>query len=178
MAKKEFKIYIVQMHTKTVPARIIKKLTKSSYSHIALSFNKDCHVLYSFGRKKYNSVLNGGFVIEDKDGLFFNKFKDTECKIYELNVTSNQYRKLKKLINDVIKNEYRYKYDYVGLFLRYYFKVPVCFENKYVCSYFIAELLEKSKIYKFDKKTYLVEPKDFDVFNNKLIYKGKFLTYS
>ena len=75
------KLYIIQMHTKTIPARLIKFITNYNYSHIALSFKKSCRIMYSFGRKKYNSIINAGFVIEHKNGKFFKKFKDTECRI-------------------------------------------------------------------------------------------------
>ena len=36
-----------------------------------------------------------------------------------------------------------YKYDFLGIILRY-IGVPITFKNKYVCSYFVAELLSVS----------------------------------
>ena len=74
---KQYKIYIIQMHTKTIPATLIKFITRYKYSHIALSFDKSCNTTYSFGRKKYNSIIDCGFVEENKNGMFFKKFKDT-----------------------------------------------------------------------------------------------------
>ena len=62
------------MHTKTIPSKFIKLFTRYSYSHIALSFTKNCNTIYSFGRKKYNSIFNSGFVEEHKTGKFFKKF--------------------------------------------------------------------------------------------------------
>ena len=60
-----------------------------------------------------------------------------------------------------------------------YFKIPISFRNKYVCSYFIAELLEKTGVYKFKKESYFIEPKDFEKLDNlKLIYTGKYVNYS
>ena len=70
-----------------------------------------------------------------------------------------------------------YGYDYLGLVLRY-LKIPVTFKNKYVCSYFVAELLKMAKIYEFDKETFNVTPKDFEnvnIFN--LIYTGTYVMY-
>lgn len=171
------KIYIIQMHTKTIPSRIIKLFTKYDYSHIGISFDKSCNTIYSFGRKKYNSILDAGFVVEHKNGKFFEKFKDTKCRIYELSITKEQYFKIKKRIVYMKNHQQLFKYDYVGIFLRY-FKIPVSFKHKYVCSYFIADILEDADIYKFDKKIYFIEPKDFENIENiNEIYSGKYLLY-
>ena len=49
----------------------------------AISFDKNCNTIYSFGRKKFDSILNAGFSIENKRGKFYRKFKETLCRIYE-----------------------------------------------------------------------------------------------
>lgn len=171
------KIYIIQMHTKTMPSRIIKLFTRYRYSHVAISFSKNCDYIYSFGRRNLHSIINGGFTMENKNGEFFKKFKDTSCKIYEVSVTDKQYNDLIKIIKYMKKNDNIYGYDYLGIILRY-LRIPISFKNKYVCSYFVAELLEEANIYNFDKKTIFVKPKDFeniDIFN--LIYTGKYAMY-
>lgn len=171
------KIYILQMNTKTFPARIIGLLTMSKYSHVAISFNKNCDITYSFGRKKLYSIFSGGFVMESKTGKFFQRFKDTKCKIYEVDVTNEQYNNLVKIIRYMKKNKDMYGYDYLGIILRF-LKIPVTFKNKYVCSYFIAELLEETSVYDFNKDTYKVIPKDFSNIDSfKLIYSGKYALY-
>lgn len=137
MKKDNCKIYIIQMHTYTIPSRLIKTITNYEYSHIAISLDRNCNTIYSFGRKKYTSFINGGFSVEHKSGEFFSKFKDTTCRIYELDVTIEQYNALKKIINYMKKNRESYKYDYIGVFLRY-IKVPVRFKDKYVCSFFCS----------------------------------------
>lgn len=81
------KIYIIQMSTGTVPSKFVSFFTMYKYSHVALSFTKDCDVTYSFGRRDLYSILNGGFVIEYKNGDFFYKFNDTSCRVYEVDVT-------------------------------------------------------------------------------------------
>ena len=169
------KIYIIQMNTKTIPSRIISLFTLYKYSHVALSFNRNCDITYSFGRKKLYSIFNGGFIMESKNGKFFNKFNNTDCKIYEINITNKQYRDLVRIINYVKKNNSIYGYDYLGIILRC-LGIKISFKNKYVCSYFVAQLLEETNIYNFNKETFLVKPKDFDnIFN--LIYTGKYLLY-
>ena len=171
------KIYIIQMHTHTIPSKFIKLFTRYNYSHIAISLDKKCNKIYSFGRKKYNTVLDAGFVEEHKNGKFFTKFKDTNCRIYELEITEKQYRTLKRRINYMKNHEELFKYDYVGIFLRF-FKLPVSFKNKYVCSYFVGKLLEDAGICKFNKESFFIEPKDFEKIENLTeVYSGKYLLY-
>lgn len=171
------KIYIIQMSTKTIPARLISLFTMSKYSHVAISLNKNCDVTYSFGRRNICSILNSGFVVEHKNGKFFKKFNDTKCRIYELNVTDKQYSDLVKIIKHMEKYSKNYNYDYLGIILRY-LKIPVSFKNKYVCSYFVAELLKEAHIYDFEKQTFFVRPKDFSKFDGfHLIYTGKYAYY-
>ena len=78
------KIYILLMHTNTIPSKIIKAATKYRYTHVGISLEKECNTIYSFGRRKFNSILNAGFSIELRNGEFFKKFKNTRCKIYEV----------------------------------------------------------------------------------------------
>lgn len=171
------KIYIIQMHTKTIPSRIVKLFTRYEYSHVAISFNKNCDYIYSFGRRGVYSILFGGFTMQNKDGKFFKKYKNTKCKVYEVEVSNRQYNDLVKIIRYMKKNQYDYGYDYLGIILRF-LKIPITFNKKYVCSYFVAELLEEAKVYEFDKRTCFVRPQDFenvDIFN--LIYTGKYVLY-
>ena len=171
------KIYILLMHTNTYPSKFVKFMTKYQYSHVALSLDKSCNTLYSFGRKRPETIIDGGFSIENKDGKFFEKFKNAECKIYELEIEDEKYENLKSAINNMEENKDEYKYDFIGTAFRY-FNIPITFKNKYVCSYFVASILEENNIYNFNKETCFIRPEDFenlDGFNE--IYSGKYLLY-
>lgn len=171
------KIYVVLMNTGTIPSKVISLATRCEYSHVAISFSRDCNTMYSFGRRKVNNFINGGFVVTHKNGDFFKKFDKTKCIIYETDVTNNQYKLLKNIIESRKNNPYNYKYDFVGIILRY-FKIPITFKNKYVCSYFIADLLEQANIYNFDKKSCFVKPEDFiSISCFEKIYQGDYLSY-
>lgn len=171
-------IYIIQMHTGTIPAKLVRNFTRYEYSHVAISLNKDCSTLYSFGRKSLNNVLNGGFVSQKRTDEFFKKFKNTKCRIYEICVTEEQYNCLSSILQDMKQHEKKYKYDFVGILPRT-IGLPITFKNKYVCSYFVADILEKSKIYSFNKKTCFATPKDFENIDGaKLIYVGSYDEYT
>ena len=172
------KIYILLMHTNTIPSQFVKIFTRYKYSHVTISLTKDCKTTYSFGRKRLYNILNGGFSIQEKEGEFFGKFNKTECKIYELEITESQYEQLKQELLTISNNDRDYKYDFIGIVPRW-FGFPVTFENKFVCSYFIAHMLEKTGIYSFEKPTCLIVPKDFETIEElKEIYCGKYLEYT
>lgn len=171
------KIYVLLMKTKTSTDRFIRFMTKYDYSHVAISLDKSCEKTYSFGRKKPHSVLNGGFVTENKNGPFFRIFNDTSCRIYEVETDDEQYEQLKNIIENIEENREIYKYDYLGIIYRF-LNIPKIYENKYVCSYFVADVLEKSKIHKFEKAPCFIRAEDFENLDNfKEIYTGKYSLY-
>lgn len=76
------------------------------------------------------------------------------------------------------KSQNNYKYDFLGTFLRY-IKIPYKRKNKFVCSYFVGDVLEQAGIHKFNKETYFLRPKDFENIDNaKEIYSGLFSKYT
>ena len=75
------------------------------------------------------------------------------------------------------KNKDIYGYDYLGIILRY-LRIPITFKNKYVCSYFVADLLQEVNVCNFDKKVCFVKPRDFENINGlNLIYNGDYALY-
>ena len=147
---------------------------------MAISLERECNVIYSFGRKSLYNILNGGFCIETKDGEFFKKFNKTTCKIYELSITEEQYEEVIKIIKNMELNIDDYKYDFLGIVPRF-LSIPIKFENKFVCSYFAAHVLEQANIYNFEKDTCMVIPRDFerleDLNESSEIYTGSYLQY-
>lgn len=178
MEDKKKKIYILLMHTKTIPSKLVKLFTRYEYSHVAIALEESCYKTYSFGRKSLYNILNGGLSIQKKDGIFFTKFNKSVCKIYELEVTDKQYEDAKKILENMEENIDQYKYDFLGIVPRW-FKIPVSFKDKFVCSFFVAYVLDKSNIYKFEKNISLTVPKDFENLKGaKEIYNGSYLEYN
>ncbi len=170
-------IYVIQMHTKTIPSKFVRFITRYKYSHVVISLDKDCKTTYGFGRKTTHNILNGGFAEHQKSGEFFKKFSETSCRIYELGVTDEQYNKVKEFLEQKKKQSYLYKYDFLGIVL-HFFKIPVSFKYRAVCSQFVAEVLKAGDILYFEKPTYMVKPKDFEGLKNlRIIYEGKYSDY-
>ena len=169
------KIYIVLTHSGTYFSQVIKFFTRYNYSHVAISFDKNINTMYSFGRKKYNNPLFGGFVIEKKDGLFYQKYNKTKCVVLEMKISNEKYKELKELVNEYKENQDLYKYDILGLAPRI---VNIKIDRKYykVCSEFVGSLLETTHIYNFEMS--VIKPIDFmNIPNKRIIYEGSLVNY-
>jgi len=164
------------MNTKTLLSRAIRLITHYKYTHVVLSLDDSYTKLYSFGRKHVYNFLKAGLVTYGIKSEFFQKFKDTECIIYEIKVTTPQYFKIKKVLRNFEKNMNIYRYDIKGLLVRYFYTNARARENYYVCSQFVATVLELSGVHNFGKPVKLVKPHDFNKIPNiKKIYEGKLL---
>ncbi|MBE6148821.1 MAG: hypothetical protein E7167_04990 [Firmicutes bacterium] len=173
---KEKSVYVILMNTGTLLSRTIKLITRYEYSHVVLSLDNTYTKLYSFGRKRVHNFLNAGLVTYGIESDFFKKFKNTNCLIYELKVTQKQYSKLSKVLKNFEKNLNLYHYDIKGLLIRYFYTNAKSRENYYVCSQFVATVLQTAEICHFDKPLKLVKPHDFnDLPDIQKIYEGKLL---
>lgn len=165
-------IYIIQMHTGTIPSIIIKLFTRYKYSHVLIATNSSFKKMYSFGRKTLFNPFNAGLVIENIDGRFFKRFNKTMCRVYKISISEEKYNTVIKLLNYFENNIDQYKYDIIGLFFKT-ISLPIKRKKHYVCTQFVAEILETAHIYEFGKSNLLVKPRDFEkIDNSRIIYTG------
>lgn len=154
------KIYIVTTYTGTLLSYLIKNISNTPYAHVSISLNKYLNPMYSFGRLNPKTPIFAGFVEENINEGLYAKRKNTMCRVYSLEVTDKQYNMLKENIMNISENRKYYDYDVKGLV---YLSInrPREKSNKYVCSNFVADMLQKSGINLLDKNFYEVRPNDF-----------------
>ncbi|MFC4320047.1 C40 family peptidase [Litchfieldia salsa] len=170
-------VYIMLTDTGTLFTKSIQKYTKAPYNHASIAFDQDLKELYSFGRKKPNNPINGGFVKEDIFKGTYSKYPNTTCVIYRLEVSERDVEKMKRVLNVFQKNQRKFLYNILGL-IGVSLNAPVEFSNSYFCSQFVAEILHRSGIRLWDKLPALVTPDDFR--NNPRLhqeYEGKLFEY-
>lgn len=153
-------IYLILMHSGTLPATLVRAVTGYPYSHAGLSLSPDCDPFYSFGRRSLYCFLNGGFVCQRGADPFFRRFSNTHCRILALPVTGDQHARLLALLDAFSGEPERYRYDFMGAVLRALLHRPISFRNRYVCSQFVAELLERADIHHFGKPACMAVPAD------------------
>ena len=172
-----YNIFIVLTQTKTYPARVIRLYTNEPYAHASIAFDENLDEMYSFARRGMYNTFNAGFIREYIDKGVFGRFNSTTCCIYRLNISKDQYIRLRKEIDIFKENKKEYSYNYLGL-LGAAFNIPICSKHRYFCSQFVAYVLEKSGIHIFDKSYALIKPRDIRI-NPYLekIYQGRLSDY-
>lgn len=171
--KKDKVVYIVLTQTRTYPARLIRLYTKEPYAHTSIAFDKDLEEMYSFARKTPRNPFRAGFIQEDIKKGIFGKYVETNCSIYQLKITEQQYNHIREELKIFKENKEKYSYNFLGI-LGVMVNIPIHPENRYFCSQFVAYLLEQSGIHLFNKSCALVKPMDFRLCPKlKRVYKGK-----
>ena len=170
-------VFLVLSQTSTFPAKMIRWYTREPYAHASIALDVELREMYSFARKKVNNPWDNGFIKEDIEKGVFGKFKETKCSIYALEVSDQQYERLKQEIQVFKDNQDIYTYNYLGSVGAMIHR-PVERKTQYFCSQFVAYILEKSGIDLFHKNCGLVRPKDFRLCPKlSRIYKGKIRNY-
>ena len=170
------KIYIVLTHTGTLLSRIIKRWTKDEFSHVSIALNEDLEQLYSFGRLHPYNPFWGGFVQEGIHTGTFKRFKKTEAFIYSLDVTQEQYIRIKNEIKRIEKHKAEYRFNVLGL-LAVGFHKKIQSNHSFYCAEFVKHILELADI-ETDLPT-IVRPENFKYIKDyTIIYSGKLKKYN
>lgn len=165
-------IYLVFSKTGTWLSRALNVFSETKYVHASLSFDDSFTKMYSFGRTNPDNPFSGGLVEENLHDGVYKKFSKSECQIFRVRVTEQQYYELQKTVNDFLKDKEKYKYNFLGLFAILLNK-PIKRKNHYFCSQFVSEVLIKGSVYQSDKAPELTKTDDlFAIENKDLIYEG------
>lgn len=166
------KIYLLLTRTGTGFSSMIYKATGYEYTHASISLDKNLSNLYSFGRKNMVLPFIAGFVKEDLNGGVFEKYKNTKCALYEIEVSLDVYRNIQKIIDEFLRDKHSYKYNFLGLpFIL--FNIPYKREKHFLCSQFVAYVLHKSGAVKLDREFTIIKPRDLmTIVNKRLVYNG------
>ncbi len=171
------KIYVVLTRTPTNLSKAIRFFTKKPYNHISLALDEELFYLYTFGRRRPKNPFITGFIREDIEYGFYHYYDKTVCLVYELTVSEEQEQRLWQYLRPFLENPYRYRFNFIGL-ICCGLQIPFSRKNRYFCSQFVSEALERSGIFSFGRDFRLIHPNDFvDLPNAKEIYHGRITEY-
>lgn len=164
-------IYIILSQSGTTFSKILKLFTKEKYNHSSICIDDNFNEFFSFGRKKVDFLLPGGFIKENAFTHVFGKFKNIPCIILKKEITDEQYEKLEKKIKYFITNKNNFSYACLSLILANT-SFSVTQPNKFFCSQFVATLLNNISV-STPKKPEHMHPMDFVKINDvKIVYEG------
>lgn len=168
-------IYIVLSHTGTTLSKIIKAFTKDEFSHVSISLDIDAKEMYSFGRLRAYNAFIAGFVHEYINKGTFRRFRNTMSKIYYLEVTNEQYDKIKNIIEQMKAEKEKYKFNILGLFAAGFHK-KIGKKGSFYCAEFVKYLMDEAEIE--TNLPEVVKPEDFKQLENlEEIYSGLLRQY-
>lgn len=171
------KIYLVMSQTGSILSRTLKVVTGHKYNHISISIDEDLSFMYSFGRKRPYNPFKGVFVVEEINKGTYKRFKNTKCMVISVDVTDYQYDQIKLRLSNMVYNKDMFKYNFMGLLFAI-IKVDWHPRNKYYCSEFVRELLDKSSV-DVSYIPSIAHPNDFfSISNSSVLYEGFLNQYS
>ena len=169
-------VYVVFTRTKTTISRLINRVKHDKYTHASLALDRELNYMYSFGRKWARNPFIGKFKHEHLQQGLFKIQKTLPGAVLELDVTKDQYAKVKTIVDEFVTHPGMYKYNYLGL-VHCLLKTEVCYENRFLCSEFVYHVLHESGILDLNKARNLVRPQHlYDALRKldscRIIYEG------
>lgn len=171
-------IYIMFTFTGTTFSRVLRKVTRQAYTHVSISFDQNLDTCYSFGRYSVkDKPWQATFVVEGKaKGVYLEK-SNTSAKVFRLEVNEEQFISAQKIVATFERNHEVFRYNFAGL-PHIWMGLPLERDTKFVCSQFVAYVLENSNIFSFPKGYSTIRPVDIYQMVNTLVYEGPLAAYS
>ena len=152
-------------------SRLIQFFKRDEFTHAAISMDRDLANMYSFGRKYVFNPFIGVFKHENLNKGTYKYCKVLPGAVIELEVTKQQYKRAKTLLEYFISNASRYKYNYMGL-INSLINRESCHDSRFVCSEFVYYILNESGIADFKISRNLVRPQNLLKLEGRIIYIG------
>lgn len=170
-------LYIVLTHTGTLPSRLIRAATGAHYTHASLALDSGLARMFSFARRHVDLPLVAGFVAERPGEGVFALFPDTTCAVYRLPVSNACFAAVERIIADFYREYDNYRYNFLGLPL-IRLGIPLRRAHHFVCSQFVADVLERAQAVRFPRETALITPSDLAALPGaQLAYRGRLADY-
>lgn len=159
--QKLYPVYVLLSHrSASALSNVIKTLTHSQFSHVALAFDPKLTHMYSFGRNSPNSS-KGSFRLESikKDAYVMG---EVPYSLYVVPCTAEQCKLIKKRLKYFAANKSNFTFDMAGL-VKNGLGIESEPDDKWFCSRFVADVLNAGAPAgtKYVEHPSLMDPDDF-----------------
>ena len=162
------RIYLLMVRYPGPFADAMVHCTRYGYTHVTIGLEEDLNTFYSFMRK--------GYVVE-KVTRYLKPGRDPfPCALYEIPVSPKVYHRVKKLIESYTARKKFLKYTHFSLFWCF-LRIPWKLTDRYFCTMFVAEVLEKANVLELPRHHCTMLPKDFhNLKETNLVFSGNIQT--
>ena len=162
MAKR--KIFVLLTQFPGFDSKALRWWTRFPYSHVSLGLDENMNTFYSFVVK--------GFIVEDIARYNKPGRQPFPCVLYAMEVSETAYQTIKNSLASFTSSPSRFSYTRFGLILTL-INIPWRLKNRYICSYFVAQTLQKCGSLRLRKPSSLYLPKDFSRIKElKMVFRG------
>ncbi|WP_067842951.1 hypothetical protein [Amphibacillus sediminis] len=151
------KLYISLIKTKSPIGRLITLIKRDEVTHAAISLDKKLYTLHGFGRRSNWIPIIAGFRKETYSAGYYGRLKTLPGIVLEMDVTEAQYNKVAQIVSSFAQNQNKYHYSITKL-ISNLFNKEIQSTSSFICSEFVAYVLEKAGIMHFTTPLNLVRP--------------------
>jgi hypothetical protein len=147
--------------------------TRGTYTHTSLAITPRTDEFYSYARRRLYNFLIAGMMKEDLHAFVFARFPESRCVLYEIDVTDEDYERIKAQIDFCMDNYGKATYSFIGAILT---RLGIVWRRKYkfTCSQFVAECLDRTESITLPRNASLMRPHDFlELEGKRKIFEGK-----
>lgn len=171
VSKEMIPIFIVNSWTNTFGGKVIRTVTKSTYTHSAISLDTSLTKLYSFNADNKLNKFGGVSIesIEDYVKVYDKCLINVKC----LFVKPSDYQIIKNVMDYMVTHQNETTYGYLDLFNILFGRVKQMSDNamSMVCSQFVSYVLSRAEIDILGGKSpNLVTPKDLVLTSSPKVY--------
>lgn len=158
------RIFILLIRYPDTMANAMVRYTRFGYTHATIGLEEDLNTFYSFMRK--------GFIVEKITRYLKPNREPFPCALYEIEVSRKVYRRVKKLLNVYTARKKFLRYTHISLVFSF-LGIPVKIRDRYFCSQFVAEVLQRTNAAYLPKNSALCLPRDFhNLKETRMIFSG------
>ena len=157
-------IYVMLLRYPDRFSRTWQFFSRSKFSHASIGISDTDWVFFSYVLKGFRTEL------PRKHPRF--KSREIPCELYRVEISEDVYENAKTVLDEHIGRSHSHKFSYFGLLLCYC-RIRRQLTDRYFCSQFVSEILEKSKAVTLSKHYSLYLPDDFMQMNGlELVFSG------
>lgn len=165
-------IYILLTRSGTLLSNLVYLFTGDAYTHASISFDHCLQPLYSSARKNGETMFPAGPCREYFHRGFYKRRQQIPCTLLALDVPEEIFHRAKREVDRIIRRSDQYHFNIIGLMLCQA-NIPLRRRNKFFCSQFVAEILQRSKAVDLPKVPSLMRPMDYTrMVSIKCLYRG------
>lgn len=168
MPRSTKRIFLLMIRYPGPFANAMVRCTNFGYTHATIGLEEDLNTFYSFMRK--------GFVVEKVTRYLKPNRDPFPCALYEIPVSKKIYRRVKKLLDRYTARKKFLRYTHLSLF-SCFLRIPWKLTDRYFCSQFVAEVLQRGNVVHLPKNSALCLPKDFhNLKETRMVFSGNIQT--